>query len=243
MKLVICETKEVLGNESARLAEKYINAAIKEHGTARILLSTGASQFPFFDEIAKLDIDWSKVEMFHLDEYVGISKEHLARFNNYLTNRFVKVVNPGKYHLIDGTKNSTGEVFMDYRNDGEVLNNRNTVMYGHNMNDGTKFGQLKNYKRNGAFYTHNITVITTEAVLTFKPFSFYKTDIYNPYTTTSFKDDKAFADFCVSEQARSMFESKYEFTGGERIITLSTCYGTSATERYCLHAVLVDIAK
>ena len=104
MKLVICETKEVLGNESARLAEKYINAAIKEHGTARLLLSTGASQFPFFDEIAKLDIDWSKVEMFHLDEYVGISKEHPASFNNYLTNRFVKVVNPGKYHLIDGTK-------------------------------------------------------------------------------------------------------------------------------------------
>ena len=104
MKLVVCETKEVLGYESARLAEKYINAAIKENGSARILLSTGASQFPFFNEIAKLDIDWSKVEMFHLDEYVGISKEHPASFNNYLTNRFVKVVNPGKYHLIDGTK-------------------------------------------------------------------------------------------------------------------------------------------
>ena len=42
--------------------------------------------------------------MFHLDEYVGISAEHPASFNNYLTNRFVKVVNPGKYHLIDGTK-------------------------------------------------------------------------------------------------------------------------------------------
>ena len=105
MKLVVCETKEVLGYESARLAEKYINEAIKENGSARILLSTGASQFPFFNEIAKLDIDWSKVEMFHLDEYVGISKEHPASFNNYLTNRFVKVVNPGKYHLIDGTKN------------------------------------------------------------------------------------------------------------------------------------------
>ena len=105
MKLVVCETKEVLGYESARLAEKYINEAIKENGSARILLSTGASQFPFFNEIAKLDIDWSKVEMFHLDEYVGISKEHPASFNNYLTNRFVNVVNPGKYHLIDGTKN------------------------------------------------------------------------------------------------------------------------------------------
>ncbi|MBO5314800.1 MAG: 6-phosphogluconolactonase [Clostridia bacterium] len=104
MKLVVCKTKEILGKESAVLAAGYINRAIKEHGSARILLSTGASQFPFFDEISKLDVDWSKVEMFHLDEYVGISKEHPASFNNYLSNRFVKVVNPGKYHLIDGTK-------------------------------------------------------------------------------------------------------------------------------------------
>lgn len=102
MKLVVCQTKEVLGYESAKLAEGYINRAIKEHGCARILLSTGASQFPFFDEISKCDIDWSKVEMFHLDEYVGISPDHPASFNNYLTNRFVKAVNPGKYHLIDG---------------------------------------------------------------------------------------------------------------------------------------------
>ena len=94
MKLVVCETKEILGKESAVLAAGYINEAIKKYGSARILLSTGASQFPFFDEISKLDVDWSKVEMFHLDEYVGIAKEHPASFNNYLTNRFVKVVNP-----------------------------------------------------------------------------------------------------------------------------------------------------
>lgn len=146
-------------------------------------------------------------------------------------------------YLIDGTKNSTGEIFLDCRNNGDILQNRNSVIYGHNMNDGTKFGQLHKYKHNGAFYTHNVTVVTTEAVLTFKPFSFYKTDIYNPYTTVSFRNDAEFAEFCLSEQGRSMFESKLEFTGGERIITLSTCYGTSLTERYCLHAVLVNVAK
>ncbi len=105
MKLKIFETKEIMGYESAKHAEKLINEAIAEKGSARILLSTGASQFPFFDEFVKLPIDFSKVEMFHLDEYVGISKEHPASFNNYLTNRFVKKVNLGKYHLIDGEKN------------------------------------------------------------------------------------------------------------------------------------------
>ena len=102
MKLIVSKTKEILGKESARLAAKYINEAIEESGSARILLSTGASQFPFFDEFVKEDIDWSKVEMFHLDEYVGISKEHPASFNNYLTHRFVEKVSLGKYHLIDG---------------------------------------------------------------------------------------------------------------------------------------------
>ena len=103
MKLVVCESQEVLGIRSADHAAVLINQAIAEKGSARILLSTGASQFPFFDEFVKRDIDWSKVEMFHLDEYVGIEKDHPASFNYYLTNRFVNKVNPGKYHLIDGT--------------------------------------------------------------------------------------------------------------------------------------------
>jgi glucosamine-6-phosphate deaminase len=104
MKLIVCESQKDLGIKSAIHATELINKAIEEKGFARILLSTGASQFPFFDEFVKSDIDWSKVEMFHLDEYVGISETHPASFNCYLTNRFVKKVNPGKYHLIDGTK-------------------------------------------------------------------------------------------------------------------------------------------
>lgn len=103
MKLVICESKEELGLKSAKHAESLINDAIKEKGFARILLSTGASQFPFFNEFVKLPIEWEKVEMFHLDEYVGISKSHPASFNNYLLNRFIKKVSIKNYHLIDGS--------------------------------------------------------------------------------------------------------------------------------------------
>ena len=104
MKLILCKSQKDLGIASADHAAKLINDAIAKKGSARILLSTGASQFPFFEEFITRDVDWSKVEMFHLDEYVGISKDHPASFNCYLTNRFVSKVNPGKYHLIDGTK-------------------------------------------------------------------------------------------------------------------------------------------
>ena len=105
MKLVINNTKEELGKASAKHAAELINAAIAKQGYARILLSTGASQFPFFDEFVKENVDWSKVEMFHLDEYVGISEEHPASFKRYLLDRFVNKVKPKKAYLINGQKN------------------------------------------------------------------------------------------------------------------------------------------
>ena len=105
MKLIVNKTKEELGKASAIHAAKLVNEAIKTQGYARILLSTGASQFPFFDEFVKQDIDWCKVEMFHLDEYVGISEEHPASFKRYLLDRFVNVVNPKQANLIDGQRN------------------------------------------------------------------------------------------------------------------------------------------
>lgn len=103
MKLIIKETSE-MGALAACQAAKVVNEAIEEQGYARILLSTGASQFPFFSEFVKQDIDWSKVEMFHLDEYVGISEDHPASFKRYLLDRFVNIVKPGKVHLIEGQK-------------------------------------------------------------------------------------------------------------------------------------------
>lgn len=102
MKVVVCNSAAELGLKAAIHASELINQTIKEKGSARILLSTGSSQFPFFNEFVKMDVDWSKVEMFHLDEYVGISEEHPASFKRYLLDRFVLKVNPGKYHLING---------------------------------------------------------------------------------------------------------------------------------------------
>ena len=102
MELIISTTKEELGKRSALHARDIINEAIRMRGYARILLSTGASQFPFFEEFIKMDIDWARVEMFHLDEYVGISDEHPASFKKYLTDRFTSRVPLGAAHLIDG---------------------------------------------------------------------------------------------------------------------------------------------
>ena len=102
MKVIVAKDSMELGKLASKQATEAINKAIAETGNARILLSTGASQFTFFEHFVKEDIDWSKVEMFHLDEYVGISVDHPASFKKYLTERFISKVNPAKYHLIDG---------------------------------------------------------------------------------------------------------------------------------------------
>ena len=63
MKLVINNDKYELGKQVALITAKKLNEAIANKGNARILLSTGASQFTFFAEIVKQNVDWSKVEI------------------------------------------------------------------------------------------------------------------------------------------------------------------------------------
>ena len=110
MKIVISKTKEELGVLSSKHVAKLINNAIEERGIARILLSTGASQFPFFEEFVKEIIDWNRVEMFHLDEYIGISESHPASFKRYLLDRFVNKVHPRKAYLINGQRDPDEQI-------------------------------------------------------------------------------------------------------------------------------------
>ena len=90
------------GRKAAVKAAEIINEAIRRKGHARIVLSTGASQFEMFDELVKLDVDWSKVEMFHLDEYVNLPETHIASFRKYLKERFVNIVHPKAAHFVIG---------------------------------------------------------------------------------------------------------------------------------------------
>lgn len=103
MYISISKTPDELG---ARAAE-YVGSALKEiiarNGYARIALSTGASQFETLQHLVEdKDIDWSKVEMFHLDEYVGLPETHIASFRKYLKERFISKVSLMGYHLVDG---------------------------------------------------------------------------------------------------------------------------------------------
>lgn len=106
MKTTICASKAELATTAAQAGGDKIRAAIRERGRARIILATGASQIEVLETlVSQTGIDWSKVEMFHLDEYVGISADHPASFRRFLRERFVDVVHPGRAWYIEGDSN------------------------------------------------------------------------------------------------------------------------------------------
>ncbi len=101
MKVIYSETAKELGQKAAKEAARLINEAIADKGYARIILSTGASQFTTLEALVAEDVDWSKVEMFHLDEYIGIDENHPASFVKYLKERFVSKVNLKAVNFVD----------------------------------------------------------------------------------------------------------------------------------------------
>ncbi|MGI5900258.1 MAG: glucosamine-6-phosphate deaminase [Christensenellales bacterium] len=105
MKLIISANATEMGKAAAKKSAEILRAAIAKQGWARLVLSTGASQFEVLEHLVKENLDWSKVEMFHLDEYIGIPAEHPASFQKYLEERFTKLVNPGKVNYVQGIGN------------------------------------------------------------------------------------------------------------------------------------------
>ena len=106
MIIKVFDDKIQLGNAAARQAADAIELAISRSGRARIIAATGMSQFEFLNALTKTPgVDWTKVEMFHLDEYVGLPATHPASFRKYLLERLIEPAGITRYHLLDGEAN------------------------------------------------------------------------------------------------------------------------------------------
>lgn len=105
MNVVIWKDADELGKNAAEFTAEALQRAIAEKGNARLLLSTGASQFETFKYLVDANVPWGKVEMFHLDEYVGLPVTHPASFRKYLQERFVSRVPLARSHFVCGEGN------------------------------------------------------------------------------------------------------------------------------------------
>jgi glucosamine-6-phosphate deaminase len=92
-----------MSRAAAGQAADVLRKQIAAHQRARIIAATGASQFDFLSAlVAEPGLDWSRVELFHLDEYVGLSIDHPASFRKYLLERLIRPARIAKYHFLDG---------------------------------------------------------------------------------------------------------------------------------------------
>jgi glucosamine-6-phosphate deaminase len=102
----IFEEKMELARAAAGQAATAIRGAIEERGLARIVAATGSSQFEFLEALtATPGIDWQKVELFHLDEYIGIPMTHPASFCKYLQDRLIGKTGITVLHMLNGADN------------------------------------------------------------------------------------------------------------------------------------------
>ena len=90
-----------LGFKAAQFAAEKLNEAIGQNGEARLVVSTGSSQFETLQSLLHHKIGWEKVEVFHLDEYIGLPVTHAASFRKYLYDRFINHIRVRKFHSVD----------------------------------------------------------------------------------------------------------------------------------------------
>ncbi|MEX2591768.1 MAG: glucosamine-6-phosphate deaminase [Anditalea sp.] len=103
MKVIQSDDPRELGTAAGKTAAALIRESIKEKGFANVILATGTSQFETLRQLLEEGIDWQKVNVFHLDEYIGISISHPASFRKYLKERFTdKIDSLGSVYLING---------------------------------------------------------------------------------------------------------------------------------------------
>lgn len=133
--------------------------------------------------------------------------------------------------------NQSGSIFMDYRNND--FKDKNTVIYGHSMLDGTMFGSLREMFKKGYFDTKNNNYIKiydlNSKEITYQIFSYYIIDAENYYITTTFTTEKQYKIFIdkITKRSYKNFNIKIDTT--DQILTLSTC--SSNNKRKVLHAV------
>lgn len=142
--------------------------------------------------------------------------------------------------LIDGTWNSSGTLFADYRNTAD-FSDSNTIIYGHNMKNKGMFGTLSNYKEQSYYDEHPIMWLLT-------PDGNYKVELIAGYVTSSTSEIYSIGNteeemFALAEQSieKSTFASDFQVSQGDRFVTLSTCSYEYDNARYVLIGRLIPL--
>lgn len=179
------------------------------------------------------------------DKLLGINKDIIGWINipnTVIDYPVVKTTNNDYYlnHNILKEKSTSGSIFLDFRNEIEEFD-RNSILYGHNMKNGTMFKDLMKYKDEEFFKENDIISFSTIYEDTkWEIFSAYVTDTNFYYIQVNFENDKEYSDFLNTIKAKSMFYKDIELDGSEEILTLSTCSYEFNDARFVIHGKKVN---
>lgn len=148
-------------------------------------------------------------------------------------------------HAFTGEPQSVGSIFADYSLKDYILDNYNTVFYGHNSSTGKMFADVMKFALSEEFFkTHNIYVWTSTGLYEFEPFNLAMFEYDYQYFRTRFSGPEAFLEFVNEMKQGSIFKKDLDFDEDDRILTLSTCTKTGIkSKRYCLQAKLIRVME
>jgi sortase B len=146
-------------------------------------------------------------------------------------------------HGLDRTYNVSGAIFTDFNNKKDLSKNRNTCVYGHNMNDGTMFQTIMNFKTKNQFKNGQIEIYTVEGIYIYEPFSVYEAIPTERFFHTEFLSDEDFEGFLSEIKEKSVFKSDVSLDKNDKIVTLITCTNGVVDKRFVVHAVLKETVK
>jgi glucosamine-6-phosphate deaminase len=92
-----------MAQDAAQIVKAYLQEILAKQGAARLIMATGNSQIQFLDALISLGgVDWSKITLFHMDEYLGLDANHSASFRRYMRERVEARVKPKVFNYLDG---------------------------------------------------------------------------------------------------------------------------------------------
>jgi glucosamine-6-phosphate deaminase len=110
----IFPSNESLGKAAASMAAGIISAAIEAKGFANLILATGNSQLTFLNALKNIPCDWSRVTIFHMDEYIGIDPQHPASFPNFLQKHLIDFIKPKQFFPLSTEVGEIEVICQDY---------------------------------------------------------------------------------------------------------------------------------
>ncbi len=197
------------------MGDEWGDAELTEHsGSNRFENMENPIDFDSLQEINPDVIGWLEMEAVDTINYPIVQGED----NDYYLHR-----------TFQGTDNFAGSIFMDYMNKSN-FGQRNTIIYGHNMKNGSMFGSLKDY-RDQEVYNKSpyFWIYTPTRIYKYEIFSCAEVDKFGQDYQITFQDKEDFQEFIYHAQDQSLYDTGVDVDYTDTVVTLSTCTGNEAT--------------